>query len=498
MRNLMALLRSLPDADVAGERDVMCLTITADSRTVVPGALFVAVRGERFDGHTAIAAAAAAGAVVVVVDRPAMEERPPSVTVVRVADSRQAWARLLHAYHDFPAAGIRTYGVTGTNGKTTCATVFEQMLAAAGRPVAFIGTTGIRYDGQDRPATHTTPDAAALCTIYRDLHAHRVDTAVMEVSSQALHQHRVEGIEFQGAVFTNLTHDHLDYHHTMEAYAESKRMLFRQLRPEAVAVVNGDDLWHRTMIDGCRARRVITVGEGEHNRVQIDDVVLTTGGSTFTMTLPPVKRGGIPEVVDVVTPMIGRFNVMNVALCATLAMQEGFDYRQVLQALATIQGPAGRMERILLHTGAVAVVDYAHTPDALEKACIVLRSLLPTGGRLIVVVGCGGDRDPSKRAPMGQLAANLADAVVITSDNPRHEDPQDIADAMLSGVSAARRHATRVLLDRAEAIHHALEGARAGDVVLIAGKGHETEQVIGEVRHHFSDREAVEAWNLHR
>lgn len=502
MPNFLALLRHLPNAEVHGAPDVMVLDVASDSREVQPGWLFIAIRGEQFDGHDAIASAIDRGATVVIGDLPLDEVRfkgPQLATYVRVNDTRLALARIVHAILDEPSRGLRIYGVTGTNGKTTCATILEQLFASVGLQAGFIGTTGIRYDGRSVEATHTTPHARALCEFFSEMKAHRIDVVSMEVSSHALDQNRIGGIEFAGAVFTNLTHDHLDYHGTMERYAIAKKKLFDGLQPSAVAVVWGDDDYAAEMIRDCKARRIVRVGEHEHNNVRVSDVEVGAHGTRFTLVLPGKHARDGDLELHIATPLIGRFNVANAALCAVMAMQEGVKAADVKVAMQTVRGPAGRMERYGLMSGAVAVVDYAHTPDALEKALGVLREILPKKARLHVVFGCGGDRDAAKRPVMGAIAARLAHEVWVTSDNPRTENPDTIIDDIrigieqeLKGGMAERIH---TITDRRTAISAALDGARTHDIVLIAGKGHETVQVVGTERRHHSDVEEVARWN---
>lgn len=489
MRNLLALLRRIPGAVVTGDADCMCLDITADSRMVGPGSLFVAIPGSRQDGHSYIDDAIDMGAVAVVGQRPPAEVLP--IPYVTVPDARRAYAQLVHGWYDDPADGMRLYGVTGTNGKTTCTYILHQILSEAGREAALIGTTGIRFGGVWYPTTHTTPDAKTLAELFREMRRQRVDSVCMEVSSHALDQGRVDGLHWQGAMFTNLTHDHLDYHGTMENYASAKARLFAMVPPDGVVVLNDDDPWAPTMRRESRSRRTVGVGVSDDATIQIDDVRLDASGARFSLVLPPAKRGGIPHVVDFRTPLLGRFNVTNAALCATMALQEAVPEARLVDIMRHIKAPPGRMERFSLRSGATAVVDYAHTPDALQQAISVLRDVLPADGRLTVVFGCGGNRDAAKRPHMGRIAASLADAVILTSDNPRHEPPHAIIADIADGVPEELFSRVTVEIDRRRAIAAAIASAAAGDIVLIAGKGHEQEQIIGDDRLHFSDADEV-------
>jgi len=501
MRNLMAFLRLIPGAEPVGDPDAMIVDVTTDSRQVQPGWAYVAIKGEGFDGNDAIPEAIERGAVVVVAE--GVQEAKAGVVFVNVPNARQAFARMVNAYMGDPSRGLRFFGVTGTNGKTTVATLLEQIYACAGSETAFIGTTGVRYHDVAIDTGFTTPELRTLNELFFELKKNRIDSVYMEVSSHALHQHRVEGIAFHGAIFTNLTHDHLDYHGTIEEYAAVKKKLFDGLSMDAIAVLNGEDKWASYMTKDSKARRVITVGESEENVVQIEDIVSNTHGVSYSLCFPPAKRGGAPVTLHIRSPLIGRFNVMNTALCVAMAVHDGIPHDAIIECLRTAQGPSGRMERYPLVNGAVAVVDYAHTPDALQNALSVLREILPKGAKLHVAFGCGGARDNTKRKDMGRIAAEHADRVVLTSDNPRTEDPQAIIDQIQSGTEGVskkgpgRRGAATItaIADRRAAIRKALDASKPGDIVLIAGKGHETYQIIGTDKMSFSDVTEVAMWN---
>lgn len=486
MKNLQSLLALLPDAVVHGVADLDIVDITNDSRLVKPGFVFVAINGTNMDSHDHIATALHAGAVAIVGQRPyeSLDVVLGSVPYICVSDSRYAFAVLTHAVLDYPTRGIRFFGVTGTNGKTTCATLLEQIFTAAGHNVGFIGTTGIRYGRTVLPSEYTTPHARALCDVIIAMKHAGVDTICMEVSSHALDQHRVEGITFQGAVFTNLTRDHLDYHGTMERYADAKKKLFDMLGEDAVAVVYADDPMAEHMVRDCKAGTIVRVGAADSADVVVNGISLAATETTFTMTSADMPMG-----LRVTTPLVGKFNVTNAALCGVMALRTGIRQTQLADVLRNVRGPAGRMERYELANGAVAVIDYAHTPDALEQALHALRDVVGSA-RLHVVFGCGGDRDAGKRPQMGRIAGDLADVVWLTSDNPRSEEPHTIIDAIRAGIRnescCIEQH-----VDRAEAIREALADARPGDIVLIAGKGHETYQIVGSERRHFSDAEHV-------
>ncbi len=471
-----------------------CIDVTTDSRSVRPGWIFVAIQGSSFDGHSVITTAVANGARAVVAEH--APDTTLSVPMVIVPDTRLAYAQLVQEICRYPSRGMRVYGVTGTNGKTTCATLLEQMFRGDQQRVGFIGTTGNRYGGVQHTTNYTTPHAHALADLFADMRDHGVATVAMEVSSHALDQHRVWGVDFRGAIFTNLTRDHLDYHKTLENYARAKKRLFDMLPTDASAVFNADSEWTPYMKRSCTSERAVTVGVGADAEVRIVDVDLHLQGARFTLLRQRSDLPMLPARAVLTTQLLGGFNVMNAALCAVLCMLDGMPADRVAALASTVMGPAGRMERYPLRTGAVGVVDYAHTPDALENAIRVLRDLSrQRDARIQVVFGCGGDRDRGKRPEMGRIAAELADAVVVTSDNPRSEQPTDIIRHILGGIEGASLERVTVIQDRRTAIRTALDAAGDGDIVLIAGKGHEDCQIIGTDRLSFSDAEEILAWD---
>ncbi len=487
------------DSEITGAPDTMVRRVSADSRQVQPEDLFVAVRGTVIDGHSKIADAVQRGATVVVGEGHVSdldfngEEPGITVTYVRVSDSRRAHAHMLRLSRKdirTALAEMEFYGVTGTNGKTTVATVLADIFEGAGRNTGFIGTTGIRYAGRSIVATHTTPDVDRLYEIITDMYSAGVNTVVMEVSSHALDQQRIDGIPVSGAIFTNLTRDHLDYHETMEHYATAKELLFRSLAPDAIAVMNGDDEWMPYMKMHTSSQHVLSVGHAPEHAVGIANETVGIDGCSFDLSVLG------QDTVRITTPLIGSFNIMNTALAASMALAASVDPRDVAKAVAASTGPLGRMQRISLGQGATAIVDYAHTPDALSN---VLRTLSPllkdSSSTLIVVFGCGGDRDRGKRPEMGAIAGEFADEVWVTSDNPRTEDPQGIVDEIVEGMAEGARESAHVELDRRTAIAAAITSAAESDIVLIAGKGHEEYQVVGMDRLPFSDVAVVREIN---
>lgn len=437
--------------------------VVADSRHVVAGSLFCCVRGEHHDGHDHAAGAVAAGAVALLCER----RLPLDVPQLVVDDVRVAMGPAAAEVHGHPARSLEIVGVTGTNGKTTVVSMIQSILAADGRRARSIGTlTGAR----------TTPEAPDLQRLLAEMVDDGVTAVAMEVSSHALVMHRVDGIEFSVGVFTNLGTDHLDFHRTPEAYFSAKALLFEPGRSRR-AVLNVDDIRGRLLRDAAQIP-VVAVSLDDVGEVQTDP-----GGTTFDW------RG-----VQVRLPMIGRHNVSNALLAAEACVVLGVDVATVAAGLATMATVPGRFETFRAGgspegpaTGATAVVDYAHTPDALEQVLLAARDLAEDRGRVTVVFGCGGDRDRSKRPAMAEVASRLADRVIVTSDNPRSEDPARIVDEIVAGATAP----VEIELDRAAAIALGWTGAGAGDVVVIAGKGHEQGQELADRTVPFDDREQV-------
>ena len=448
--------------------------LTDDSRGVSPGALFLAVRGAERDGHAFLAVAAERGAIAAIVDDPSRTTLPALV----VSDTRRAAAVAAAAFHGEPAAQLRLIGVTGTNGKTTTVGMLRHLLDEPAARAASIGTLGVLVGGAGEPLDGgsglTTPGPVELQRVLRVLHDEGVRTIAMETSSHALHQRRVEGLTFVAGVFTNLTRDHLDYHGTMEAYFAAKAALVGQLAGDGVAVVNADD---RAWDSLPPAPRTVRFGLGAAADVRVRHVRSTPDGSRFVLVL-----GG--DTRDVMLPVIGDFNVANALAAAATAWVLGVDADTIAARIATMPQVPGRLE--MVNDRPTVLRDYAHTPDSLERAIAAVRPF--TTGRLIVVFGCGGDRGRGKRPEMGRIAARGADVAIVTSDNPRTEDPERILDDIEAGMQDVPHERIE---DRRDAIARALDLAAADDVVLLAGKGHETYQVRGTTRLPFDERQIV-------
>ncbi|WP_216901017.1 UDP-N-acetylmuramoyl-L-alanyl-D-glutamate--2,6-diaminopimelate ligase [Synechococcus sp. CCY 9618] len=482
-----------PDGALAGAE---VSGVSCDSRRVGPGSLFVGLPGTAVDGGSFWPRALEAGALAAVIGPAAAAACPPAPgdPVLVVEPPLARWAGLLAAeFWGQPSRHLALIGVTGTNGKTTTTYLIEHLAEACGQPAALFGTLQNRWPGHSATATHTTAFADLLQADLAQAAAAGSAIAAMEVSSHALDQQRVAGCRFAGAVFTNLTQDHLDYHPSMEAYFEAKALLFAPELLEGGAVVNSDDPWGARL-----AERLRPSGKGGDGpapcwrcslsdpaaELRISDLVMGADGVSGRLH-SPVGEGTFRS------PLVGRFNLMNLLEAVGALLQQGLPLPALLEGLASFRGVPGRMERVPGPAGPplpAVLVDYAHTPDGLENALAACRPF--TGGRLICVFGCGGDRDRSKRPQMAAIAARLADAVVVTSDNPRTEDPQRILNDVVAGIPAG----TELVVegDRAAAIAATIAAAAPADLVLIAGKGHEDYQILGTTKVHFDDREEAQ------
>jgi len=466
--------------EVRGTEDAVVSGVTHDSRHVRQGDLFLAWAGLQADGHDFVAAARDAGAVAAVVERPLPELELPQLVV---SDGRHAAALAADVVMGSPGAGFTAVAVTGTNGKTTTALLARHLLAARTGGAATVGTLGVTGpEGRIRPGTEglTTPDPVRLARILRDLRAEGVGVLTLEASSHALAQHRLDALEISVAVFTNLSRDHLDYHGDLVGYRSAKLRLLELLRPDGTAVANaGDPAWA-----GVRAPRVIRYALRGEADLRAENVVLSPSGTRFTLHWEGAS-------VPVSLPLLGGFNVENALAAAGAALALGMELADVAARLETAPQVPGRMERVVDRPFAV-LIDFAHTPDALDNVLQAVRTM--TSGRLVVLFGAGGDRDPGKRRAMAEAVARHADRVFLTSDNPRTEDPERILDDLEPGLGGVERVRQP---DRRAAIRQAILEAEVGDVLVLAGKGHETYQVVGTVKHPFDERiEVAEAMKL--
>lgn len=473
-----------------GRLDREARDVTHDSRACEPGTIFVAIRGEKTDAHSFIPQAIEGGAVAVISERVFNDDYAPGADVawIQVADARAAIAQAAAAVHGHPSRRLKLVGVTGTNGKTTSAHLIDSIIRASEGTSAMFGTIQHRIGNEAATAHHTTPEAADIQRMLAQAVAAGCRSAVMEVSSHAIELHRADALKFAVACFTNLTRDHLDYHKTMEAYFAAKEKLFDGSLDSAPAnsVINVDDEYGRKL-SGTAKGRVITYGFSKDADVRTDEFDLSPRGLAYTA----ITQAG---EVAIKSPLVGRFHVYNTlgAIAAGLAL--GADLETIARGIRGCPTVAGRFEQVASgnshQPSFTVIVDYAHTDDALRNVLLTAREVAGSNGRVITVFGCGGDRDRTKRAPMGEIAGSMSDVAIVTSDNPRTEDPAAIIEEIEVGLKIDGRPYVK-LPDRREAIFHAINEAQAGDVVLIAGKGHENYQIIGDRTIHFDDKEVA-------
>src|SRR5574337_805345 len=488
--HLSALINGSEYQLLRGSVDLEIHEIRYDSRQVRPGDLFVCISGFRRDGHDFLQAAWAAGAVAALVERSDLPEQAlRGGTVVKVANARQSLAMVACRFYDHPSRKLSMVGVTGTNGKTTITYLVESVLRRAGHQVGLIGTIGYHCNGVEIEAARTTPESCDLQALLKRMGHLGADSVVMEVSSHALALHRVDGCEFDVAVFTNLTQDHLDFHGTMEAYRNAKLSLFEGLgigstkTVEKAAVVNLDDPAADLFLGATRARRY-TYSVERPAELWATDIGMGPDGVRCRVQTP----WGATEIRS---PLLGRYNLSNILAAAATGLHLGVDLSAVTEGIAALHHVPGRCERVEAGQEFSVMVDYAHTPDALRRVLRMARQCCP--GRLIVLFGCGGDRDRGKRAIMGEAALQLADFTVITSDNPRSEDPRQITEEIEIGAKKVwgQGKGYVTILDRGMAIREALSLAGRGDMVVIAGKGHETYQMLRDRTIPFDDRQVA-------
>lgn len=475
MKRLQDLLDDVRAIEIVGGNPEVA-SLEYDSRRVERGGCFFAVRGTASDGHNYITSATERGASVVVCQElPA--EISPEVAYVVVEDSNVAMAAMAAAFYEHPTEELKLVGVTGTNGKTTTATLLYDMFMAMGYNAGLISTVVYRIGKRSIHSTHTTPDAIRLNAMMREMVDEGCDYCFMEVSSHAAAQHRIDNLHFAGALFTNLTHDHLDYHGTYKEYIRAKKSFFDALDANAWAVVNIDDRNGEVMLQNCKAHCYrLSLRSMADFRTKI--VEMMPDGMQLTM-----------DGKEVWVKFTGRFNAYNLTTVYAAATLLGIDPIEVLTTLSMLLPVAGRFETITATDRTMAIVDYAHTPDALENVLQTIEEIRSDEQRLIVVCGCGGDRDRTKRPEMAKIAVEHATTAIFTSDNPRTESPEAILDDMVAGVEGATNYLR--ISDRREAIRTAAMLAKAGDIILIAGKGHEDYQIVGTEKHHFDDREEI-------
>ena len=484
---LSELLTAIEPIEVIGSTEKEIKGLHFDSRKVGQGDLFVAQVGTAVDGHTFIDGCVEKGAIAVVLSDRAFMHDAKDVTYILVENTDKALGLLASKWFGEPSKALTLVGVTGTNGKTTIATLLYKLVRALGHKAGLLSTVVNYIEDEAVPATHTTPDAIELNGLLRRMVDAGCEYAFMEVSSHAIAQERVAGLDFDGALFTNLTRDHIDYHKTFDNYRDTKKRLFDGLKKTAFAVTNKDDKNGLVMTQNCKAdvktysTRSLADYKAQILEEGFEGMMLNINGK------------------EVFVPLVGRFNVSNLLCIYGAALCLGFEELEVLRVLSTLKPVNGRFETIRSPKGWTAIVDYAHTPDAVDNVISTIREILDNGQRtmdkgqkkLITVIGCGGNRDKGKRPMMAQIAKKGSEQLILTSDNPRDEEPADILNDMKAGLTEDELRSTLVIEDRAAAIQTACTLAQAGDVILVAGKGHEDYQIIKGVKHHFDDHEVV-------
>lgn len=481
---LSELLGTIQPIEVIGRTDIQISNLHFDSRQIGAGDLFVAQVGTAVDGHTFIESCVAKGCAAVVLSNKAYMPKEPSdkelsTTYILVENTDHALGMLASQWFGNPSHELTLVGVTGTNGKTTIATLLYKLVRALGHKAGLLSTVVNYIDDEAIAATHTTPDAIALNSLLRRMVDAGCEYAFMEVSSHSIAQERIAGLDFDGALFTNLTRDHIDYHKTFDNYRDTKKRLFDGLKKSAFAITNKDDRNGLVMTQNCQA------AVSTYSTRSLADYKAQILEEGFDGMLLHINNR------EVFVPLVGRFNVSNLLCIYGAALSLGFSETDVLCVLSTLRPVNGRFETIHSPKGWTAIVDYAHTPDAVDNVIQTIREIKKEGARLITVVGCGGNRDKGKRPMMAQIAKRGSEQLILTSDNPRNEDPKEILNDMTNGLNTDELRSTLVIEDRAAAIQTACTLAQANDVILIAGKGHEDYQIIQGVKHHFDDHEEV-------
>lgn len=476
MKKLFELLENTTVGALYGDGSAAIAGLTYDSRAVKPGDCFFAVPGTQSDGHDYIPSAVAKGAAAVVCER-MPETAAEGVAYVVVEDSAGAMADMAAAFYDYPSRELKLVGITGTNGKTTTVTLLYDLVRALGYKAGLVSTVVYKIDGREIEATHTTPDPIRLNAMMREMADAGCEFCFMECSSHAIVQERTRGLDFAGGIFSNITHDHLDYHKTFAEYIRAKKLFFDGLPKGAFALTNADDRNGRVMVQNTAAAvstyslRAMADFRCKIVEMHLDGMLLRIDGQELWVGL------------------LGRFNAYNLLAVYGAAVLLGLDRSEVLRVLSVLHAVSGRFEKVRAANGTTAIVDYAHTPDALENVIQTIGEIRTPGQQLIVVCGCGGDRDRTKRPRMAEVCGRLADLTILTSDNPRTEPPEAIIAEAETGFPRGAKHET--VVDRPAAIRRAVELARPDDILLVAGKGHENYQEINGVKHHMDDRELI-------
>ncbi|MFZ3272708.1 MAG: UDP-N-acetylmuramoyl-L-alanyl-D-glutamate--2,6-diaminopimelate ligase [Lutibacter sp.] len=478
MKSVKDILDKVVVNAIHGSTDLKVNAIVFDSRNVQKNCLFAAQKGLLFDGHQFIDKAITLGATVILCEE-LPENLAKNITYIQVEDSNSALALIASNFYGNPSSKLKLIGITGTNGKTTVATLLYKLFQNAGYKTGLLSTVKILVDTKEYAATHTTPNSVAINAYLNEMVELGVDYCFMEVSSHGIHQKRTEGLQFAGGVFTNLTHDHLDYHKTFSEYRDIKKLFFDQLPKTAFALVNIDDKNGPVMFQNTEAKKqsyaLKTMADFKAKIIenQFSGLVLNINNN------------------EVYTKLIGRFNAYNLLAVYGVSILLGLDSTEALQHLSKLENVTGRFQYFISKGGVTAIVDYAHTPDALKNVLETINEIRTGNEQVITVVGCGGNRDKAKRPVMGRIASQLSSQVLVTSDNPRNEDPQTIIEEIEAGIEPQNLKKSISILDREQAIKTASKLAKKGDIILIAGKGHETYQEIQGKRSHFDDYEQI-------
>lgn len=482
MPNLQDLLKGNPEViQVLGAAETDIQSLTMDSRKAAPGVAFFALRGVQADGHNFIPQAIAAGASAIICET--LPENAgklaENATLIQVKSAAAAMGYMAAAYYGEPSKKLKLVGVTGTNGKTTCVTLLHKLFRELGYSVGLLSTVQNQINEEIIPATHTTPDAITLNKLLADMVKAGCTHCFMEVSSHALVQHRVTGLEFKGALFTNITHDHLDYHGTFDEYIKAKKLFFDNLNKKAFALINADDKRGAVMLQNTKA---------ETHEYSLRKA------TEFKARLLDNSIQGLHLEIDgheILFRLIGTFNAYNILAVYGAAVLLGEDKTEVLTVLSSLTSAAGRFDYLISDSHITGIVDYAHTPDALENVLSTIQQIRKPEQKIITVVGCGGNRDAAKRPVMAEIACKFSDRILLTSDNPRDEEPQEILNQMQAGVKPTELKKTLSIIDRKEAIKTAIALAEANDIILVAGKGHETYQEVKGQRSPFDDKQVL-------
>lgn len=478
MKTIREIIEGVQIVQALNSLDTVIEQITFDSRDVIPGTLFCAIKGLATDGHNFIDLAIQKGATAIICQE-LPEEKQANVTYIQVEDTNHALAYIANNYYDSSSKKIQLVGVTGTNGKTTITTLLHQLFTNLGYKVGLLSTVKILVGTNEYQATHTTPDAITINKFLHQMVQEGCMYCFMEVSSHGIAQKRTEGLDFKGGVFTNLSHDHLDYHKTFAEYRDVKKSFFDHLPKQSFAITNADDKNGVFMLQNTKATKI------SYGLKNVADVQVRLLEKQLNGMLMQINNN------ELWVQLIGDFNASNIAAIYATALSLGVESREALLEISKLQSVSGRFQYFISEGRVTAIVDYAHTPDALENVLQTIEQLRTRNEQLITVVGCGGDRDKTKRPEMAKIATEKSNLTLLTSDNPRTENPEEILNDMESGIEAQNANKYLRISDRAQAIKTACMMAKAGDILLVAGKGHETYQEINGVRHHFDDFEEL-------